>query len=68
MSKELHMDDEDLVKRVLAVIHKPCKNQNHGNALWSYVGQLFGLGSTSAHRLCERHGYDPNIKVYKVLR
>lgn len=27
---------------------------------WSFVGQLFGLGSTSAIALCERFGHNPH--------
>ena len=27
---------------------------------WSYVGGVFGLGSTSAHELCRRFGLDPD--------
>jgi len=27
---------------------------------WSVVGELFGLGSTSAHQLCRYAGVDPH--------
>ena len=30
---------------------------------WSHVGNLFGLGSTSANLLCKRFGIDPNELV-----
>lgn len=66
---EPYMDDERLIRSVLTVLHRPFKDQKHvGNTLWSNVGEVFGLGSTSAHKLCERFGFDPDIKVRKVFR
>lgn len=65
---ELYLDDERLIRSVLTVMHQPCVNQLLGNCLWSNVGEVFGLGSTSSKKLCERFGFNPDVKVRKVFR
>lgn len=61
-------EDARLIRSVLTVMYQPCKNQLLGNTMWSNVGEVFGLGSTSSHRLCERFGFNPDTKVRRVFR
>lgn len=66
---ELHMDDERLIRCAINTMNRPIKDQKHmGDPLWVRVRDLFCIGSTSAHRLCERFGFDPDTKVRKVFR
>ena len=48
---------EDLVKRAVA-------SAGHGEReelpRWSWVGRIFGVGSTSAAHLCRHFGFDPD--------
>ena len=36
--------------------------------LWVVVRDLFGVGSTTAHELCRRFGYEPNERVREVKK
>jgi hypothetical protein len=47
---------EDLVGRV---VRSAGHGGDHPLPRWSWVGRVFGLGSTSSTRLCERFGVDP---------
>jgi len=51
--------DTDLVRHL---IENPPLDS--GRPRWSIIGGLFGLGSTSASRLCERFGCDPDTVRY----
>jgi len=61
----IHDRNADLVARAITSLRRPHKN---GHCLWSVVGCLFGLGSTSATRLCIKHGFDPDMRVKHVLK
>jgi hypothetical protein len=54
--------DESLLETVLRTLARQ-KTTRGGVVLWSVVGRLFGLGSTSATELCQRFGLDPCLKV-----
>lgn len=60
----IHDRSSDLVCRAITTLRKPYAK---GHALWSVVGSLFGIGSTSAIRLCRKHGFDPDMRVKRRL-
>lgn len=41
---------------------------NRRDVLWSFVGQMFGLGSTSSCELCKRLGFNPCMTVGDFLK
>lgn len=41
---------------------------NRTQPLWSFVGQVFALGSTSSAELCRRLSIDPHQTVSEFLR
>lgn len=60
----IHDRNADLVIRAITTLRRP---QSKGHALWSVVGSLFGIGSTSAIRLCRKHGFDPDMRVKRRI-
>jgi len=57
--KDSGWDFEELVRR--AVQHPPMKS---GLPHWARVSAVFGVGSTTAGKLCETFGVDPDEVVY----
>jgi hypothetical protein len=45
-----------------SIKHQP-KHSHKGSQVWSAVGWLFGLGSTSATKLCVEMGIEPNQTI-----
>lgn len=62
----VHRRYDDLVER--AVRKLAFNERKNGHCLWSVVGALFGLGSTSATRLCIDMGLNPDMKVKRTLK
>lgn len=60
----IHDRNADLVIRAITTLRRP---HAKGHALWSVVGSLFGIGSTSAIRLCRKHGFDPDMRVKRRI-
>lgn len=60
-SHPIHSDSE-LVHRWLRA-QRPLIKRIGGTFLWAKVSEEFGIGSTSAHDVCRRHGYDPDRRV-----
>lgn len=56
----LHSDSELIRRWLYAQVTYTCRGRVY---LWSKVSRVFGVGSTSAVEICERHGYDPEKYV-----
>lgn len=54
---DIHENDAELVRRAVEYIGA---SSNTRAPRWSHVGRVFGVGSTSSWRLCERLGFDPD--------
>ena len=53
-----------LIRRLLSNLASEKKSRG-GTALWSVVGKLFCVGSTTASEICTVYGHDPETKVRK---
>lgn len=42
---------------------KLCARKYHKKPLWSFVAEMFGLGSVFSQELCRRYALDPNELV-----
>lgn len=57
--------DNELVHRILAGYRPAVK---YGTYMWARVKEEFGLGSMYAKELCLRHGFNPDLKVWRTNR
>lgn len=56
--------DDVLVASVLRWLHEPIKSpRTYYVPMWSAVAHVFAVGSTHAHGICRRFGYDPDEPV-----
>lgn len=55
----------DLVQRAVDAVYRPHAS---GHCLWSVVGHVFSVGSTSAIQICKDCGYDPFVKVKTKIK
>lgn len=56
--------DADLIGRVMNNIASKGARTG-GQPMWATVADRFCLGSTYANQLCERYGFDPDLRVRK---
>ena len=53
---------------MLRAAHRLTARQHkRGVCLWSWVGSICCVGSTSAHQICRDYGWNPNERAEKEL-
>lgn len=57
-----HFDERELINRVMRNMRAPTR---HGEMRWVLVRDIFGVGSTVAHAMCDEFGLDPDERVSK---
>jgi hypothetical protein len=61
---------KDRVRCIIQNSRTAATRYYHCHALWTLVGHIFGVGSTSAMEICRYAGMDPNerVKPLKIAR
>jgi hypothetical protein len=54
---------QDRLRCIIENMRQECRSYYHVHALWTLVGAMFGVGSTTAMHICVTAGLKPDDRV-----